>query len=258
MSRTLAAYRALPCPALFGHRGVRGARPENTLAAIAHAADEGADGVEIDVRPCQTGELVVVHDCDLTRITSGRDRRRVSELSLAQLERVELADGIRPPSFAQVLELCTHRKLALNVELKRDVPSRWRAVRALARELESGVGDLAVVVSSFDPLMLGAFALLSPATPTALLIEADSARRHLERVARFFGPAVHPEHRLVTAARLARWHAAGLVVMCWTVNEAADIERLVALGVDGIISDQPALAREAIARGKRHADEPPP
>ena len=72
---------------VVGHRGGRGDGwpPENTMAAFARAADEGAGAIELDVRTCAGGDLVVFHDADLSRMTGGEDRRRVAELTLGQL-----------------------------------------------------------------------------------------------------------------------------------------------------------------------------
>lgn len=253
MSRRLDALRALPRPLLFGHRGVRGARPENTIAAIRFSAEQGADGVEIDVRPCKSGELVVIHDPDLARVTDGRDRRCVKDLALRDLEKVELAEGAGPPSLRRVLELTRHLGIALNVELKRDVPWRLGAVRALAAELGRTPPEQPIVVSSFDPAMLLAFRALDRATPTALLVDRVGLARHLERAAQWLGCFLHPEHTMVTSERLARWKRSGLAVVTWTANDPAEIERLLALGVDGIITDVPGTGKPLVdrARAKR-------
>src|SRR4030095_10429492 len=80
-------------PYVFGHRGVRGEAPENTMAAFDLAAASGADGVELDVRLCRSGELVVCHDANLARLTRGRDTRRVADLDRAELGRVDLGGG---------------------------------------------------------------------------------------------------------------------------------------------------------------------
>jgi len=238
------AYLALPRPTLFGHRGCRGEAPENTLAAFEVAARAGADGIEIDVRPCRDGSLVVMHDPTLER-TAG-DRRSVAALSLGELSAVR-SEGEPIPTLDETLEFCRRRGLALNVELKRDVPSRPRAVLAAARTLLRHKPGHGVVVSSFDPLMLAAFRVLAPEIPTALLLEPDSARKHgHERLARFLGLAVHPDRAMVTPERLRRWREESLRVAVWTVNEPDELRRLCRLGVDGLISDNPALARSVI------------
>jgi glycerophosphoryl diester phosphodiesterase len=78
--------------ALIGHRGGRGEGwpSENTLAAFARAHGEGAQGIELDARTCRGGEVVVVHDADLARVTGGAERRAVAEVTLEELGRVPL------------------------------------------------------------------------------------------------------------------------------------------------------------------------
>jgi glycerophosphoryl diester phosphodiesterase len=73
-------WRRADRPLVIGHRGVRGDRPENTLAAFEHAGDQGADGIELDVRTCGSGELVVIHDPTLKRVSSGSEARAVAEV----------------------------------------------------------------------------------------------------------------------------------------------------------------------------------
>lgn len=242
------ALRSLPWPLLLGHRGSRTAATENTLAAIVIAAAGGADGVEIDVRCCASGELVVFHDPTLERLGDGVDRRAISSLTRGELRRLTLRDGGQIPSLEQVLDLCRKRQLALNIEMKRDVRSRRQLVGAVARCLAKGSLGIPLLVSSFDPLMLGWLHVLAPRLPKGLLIGEDY--RPLHHAARLLGAmAVHPERSYVSRARVRGWHRRGLRVITWTVNEAGDAERLLALGVDGIISDDPARLRAVVRPG---------
>jgi glycerophosphoryl diester phosphodiesterase len=225
-------------PLVLGHRGARVATPENTLEAIAAAADAGADGVEIDVRPCRTGELVVIHDATLARVTAGADGRAVASLSLAELASVKLAGAARVPRLEDVLALCRERDLGLDVELKRDVPSRRRAVVSAARALRSAA--LPLVVSSFDPPMLALLQILAPRLPVALLVEPGHAwLTSSATMLRCHG--LYPEQRLCHDETVREWREAGLEVVSWTVNERASAERLIRAGVDGLIGDDPAL-----------------
>jgi glycerophosphoryl diester phosphodiesterase len=236
-------YRPDLAPLLVGHRGSRTRHAENTLEAIAAGAAAGATAVEIDARPCKSGEVVVMHDPTLERVTGGRDRRAIAALSLAELSRVELAGGERVPTLAEVLALCRAVRVALNVELKRDVPARLAATRAAAEAVRDAPE---VVVSSFDPLMLGAFRALCPRVPIALLVAPE--RRWVAPASVALGAvAVHPHKSLVTAAGAARWHRRGLSVVPWTVNDPGEAEALLAKGVDGIISDDPAAMRHLFA-----------
>jgi glycerophosphoryl diester phosphodiesterase len=90
-------------PRVIGHRGAAGAAVENTLEAFDEAARQGADGVEFDVRPCRGGELVVLHDADLGRVTGGADRRAVAALDARELGRVRLAGGERVPRLEEAV-----------------------------------------------------------------------------------------------------------------------------------------------------------
>src|SRR2546423_4915557 len=122
-------------PLVFGHRGVRGEAPENTMTAFELAASGGAAGVELDVRLCRSGEVVVCHDPSLERMTGGRDSRNVADLTLAELQRIDVGNGERVPPLEQVLGWARARPILVNVELKRDVPNRVRLVRETARLL---------------------------------------------------------------------------------------------------------------------------
>src|SRR6266536_5012531 len=90
-------------PRVFGHRGVRGAAPENTMMAFELAADSGAQGVELDVRVCRSGELIVCHDPTLERVTGGRDARSVADLEWSLLSRVDVGSGQTMPLLGEVL-----------------------------------------------------------------------------------------------------------------------------------------------------------
>ena len=241
-------------PRVIGHRGVRAtkerldtAAPENTLAAFEQAFREGAEGVELDVRVCATGELVVLHDPTLAHVTAGADARAAIDLDPRELARVPLAQGASIPLLTEVLAFARAHRLPVNVELKRDVPSRAAVVKAAARLLGSWDPTHPILVSSFDPVMLAGFAWLAPRVRRAMLVHPQQWRRtallaaHPLRV-----DAVHLEHTLATPERVARLHAAGKLVNAWTVNDVDEARRLATAGVDGLITDVPARIRAAL------------
>jgi glycerophosphoryl diester phosphodiesterase len=231
-----ARYHALPSPLLIGHRGLGTVAPENTLEAIEEAARVGAGGVEIDVRPCRDGELVVFHDRDLKRMTGQPER--VESLDWSELKRVDLG-GATIPRLADVVSLCERLDLFLNIELKRDVPSRRQLVRSVAHYVRRLGPEPVIALSSFDPAMLAQLRRDAPGVPRAVLYA--SRHRWVRRLAApLAAVAVHPDHRLVRALDVRRAHAAGRRVMCWTVNDVGDAKRLLALGVDGVMTDDPA------------------
>jgi glycerophosphoryl diester phosphodiesterase len=236
-------------PRIIGHRGARGVAPENTLGAFAHAVELGAAAVELDVRTCASGELVVFHDPTFARMTEGRDARRVADLSFAEISHIGLPAGERVPLLAEVLALLRPRSIGVNVEMKRDVPDRPAVVRATAAVLVAGDPQRPVIVSSFDPQMLRGLARLAPEVPRALLIHRS--RYHPAMIAAA-GPtarltvrpvpvaAVHLERTIATPGRVAALQARGLWVNVWTVNDAAEAARLASMGVDGLITDVPS------------------
>jgi glycerophosphoryl diester phosphodiesterase len=238
-------------PLILGHRGVR--RPgivENTLDAFAVAADEGAEAIELDARLCGSGELVVLHDVTLERVTEGDDLRAAGDLSLPELARVALRNGdarARVPSLAEALAFARERRIPVNVELKRDVPSRPAVVRAAARLLQGWDPAHPVLVSSFDPVMLAGFAALAPRVPRAILVHRT--RWHVLHAALALPlgtAAVHLERTLTRPDLVRKLRARGLLVNVWTVNDPGEARDLAALGVDGLISDAPGEVRAAL------------
>jgi glycerophosphoryl diester phosphodiesterase len=238
---------------VLGHRGASADAPENTLAAFREALAQGADGVELDVWRCATGEVVVIHD-ERTGRVAGADLG-VPDAPFAALRALDVGawkderyrgEGI--PLLADVLEALPGA--VLNVELKsrgRDLRLAQAAARVIARADAAG----RVVVSSFDWRLLLAFRLAAPHVPVGLLFEAGRRwRLRLWAALRLLGPsAVHPDRRLVTEARARRWRARGVAVNVWTVDDPAEAHALARLGAAAIITNAPARIREALRAG---------
>lgn len=235
-------------PAIVGHRGVRGARPENSLAAIAEAARQGADAVEIDVRLCASGEVIVLHDPSLARVTG--DPREAEALSYAELSTLALeGSDERVPRLEEALELSWALGLGLNVEIKHDVRDRVATVRAVARLVGAWRRAHDLVISSFDPWTLLAHHALVPRRAHGLLVHRSWYRELALGVARRAPlEGLHLTSELVTGARV-RALGARRYLVTWTVNEPTEARRVAALGVDAIITDRPALLREALDAG---------
>ena len=241
------ALRRAGRPFVYGHRGVRGELPENTLAAFAAAADQGADGIELDVRLSRDGQPVVAHDPTLERVSGGADLRAVAELGARALAAADAGGGQGVPTLAEVLALARARRLAVNVEMKRDAPDRKAIVVATARLLSSWDPRHPIVVSSFDPFMLAGFAALC-GRPRALLLHRDAAWH--QRASFTAGPlgvfAVHIERTLASPEAVRRWHARGMRVNVWTVNDEREARDLRGIGVDGLITDAPGRILAAL------------
>jgi glycerophosphoryl diester phosphodiesterase len=260
-------------PLVFAHRGSSYDLPEHTLAAYLRALDEGADGLECDVRLTRDGHLVCVHDRRLDRTSNGHGL--VSARTLAELDALDFgswhpgvvpAQGGGPPdeshtrllTLERLLEavLAAGRPVRLLVETKH--PSRYgrdverRLVGLLRRYglADPGPDDpVRVTVMSFSPLAVRRLRELAPALPTVLLLEVLPRWLPLGRLpfgTRIAGPGVglvRARPQLVPALR-----AAGNQVYVWTVNEPAELELVLAAGVDGVITDRPALTLARLGR----------
>jgi glycerophosphoryl diester phosphodiesterase len=228
---------------VFAHRGDTRAARENTLPAFVAAVAAGAHGVELDVRRSADGALVVHHDAVVEGLGA------ISELRVRDLPEyvVLLGDAM------DVLDT-----IVVNVEIKNDPDEPgYDATGALSYEVVSLLedrGDLdRVVISSFDLPTLDAVRHAHPTVAAGWLLgyTADVAGAVDVVVAHGLG-AVHPFVLTVTADAVARAHAAGIEVNTWTVNARHDLEAMVALGTDVVITDDVGLALE-VAEDRENA-----
>lgn len=235
---------------ILGHRGASADFPENTREAFAGAVAQGADGVELDVMRCGSGELVVCHDEELSRLA--RKRWVVERTPWWKLKRADVGSalGFRPariPLLDEVLDALPGG-FVVNVELKCEtVDDRGLAVE-VGRLLERRNEGERIVVSSFNPLCLVRLARAFPSVKRGLLIDPDRAWFHQAWV---WQPlvgrdTVHPHHAQCTPERVDFWHARGLKVAVWTVDDAQIARRLDQMGVDIVITNRPAELRKAL------------
>jgi glycerophosphoryl diester phosphodiesterase len=232
----------------LAHRGLPGpGRPENTAAAVAAAFDQGADGVEVDLRLTADGVLCLSHD-DLAHPGS--------DVTLSGSEWPTLLTGahrygLELARLEQVLELAAGRRIVL--ELKDPGPAaETRTAEALVSLLAGVVAE--VTVSSFSPSLAGRVRrLLGPRSTvrTALLGTEHEAAEWLLRTAVAGGhDEIHPQIAtvLATPTLVESAHRAGLQVVPWTVNRLHEAQQADRLGVDALITDRPARLRAALVR----------
>jgi glycerophosphoryl diester phosphodiesterase len=244
------AWRRAPeRPLVLGHRGARYAAPENTLSAFELSRSEGAEGTELDVQLSRDGEAFVVHDFDLTRVTGGKVKHQIRQLSAEQLAQVELLGGERIPTLSEVLDWAEKHGQLLNVELKSERARHDRIVQRVAELLDSRPGaENWVLVSSFHPLLLGRFRLRAPHIPTGFLVGEHHPRLLAAAWPRLLGcQAVHPQANMVLARPWLRSLAADFPFNAWTVNDVELGKRLAELGVNALISDNPGALLRGLA-----------
>ena len=251
----------MPCEAhglssvvVLGHRGGRGEGwpAENTLEAFSRAIDEGADGIELDVRLTSDGVAVVFHDTTLARATEGRDVRAVDRVAYAALPTI--GGGLRIPRLVEVLDAMRGR--IVNVEIKADVapmsmlgnvPDRMLLVQKAAAAVKEARHS-EVVFSSFDPLSVLALVALAPKVERAILVGMKTPRAGtaLPLALRYAIVAAHLDESLVTPARAERLLRSKLRLAAWTVNDPARAAELARLGASWIITDAPGLVGAAL------------
>jgi glycerophosphoryl diester phosphodiesterase len=241
------SYRRVPI--VFGHRGASADAPENTLAAFALALRQGADGFELDVTLSADGVPVVIHDDTLDRTTNGAGPVRLQ--TVAELSRLEAGypvrfdsrfSGERIPTLAEVFQAFAGRAL-INVELKRDrSPDRSLAARTVEL-IQTHRLEHSVLVSSFRISNLRRVKALNQSIPVGLLyLDARVAPLMRLLAGGLRAEAYHPAQKYASP-RTVRWcHARRLRVNVWTVDDESDLRRLMAAGVDGLITNHPDRA----------------
>jgi len=224
---------------VLGHRGARHAAPENTLAAFELARSEGADGIELDVRLDGGGQVIVLHDPTLERVTQGADKRHAEDIPSRELSRLDVGNGERAPTLAEVLSWAREQGQRVNVELKADVRSRALLLQEVARVVTRQALP-SLIFSSFHPYFVWWLARRLPELQRAWLVhEKQHILKYAPGLRSLGANALHPQHVLASAARVARLKRAHFLVNTWTVNEPARARELARIGVDAIISDVP-------------------
>jgi len=257
----------VPVPTVIGHRGASGELPENTMAAFERAVAQGAVILETDVHASRDGALVLFHDDELERTTDGRGR--LAEHTLAELQRLDAGYRFSPAGGGFPERGCGHRiplledalrtfpAIRFNVEVKERSPALVAGTVELVRRL--GREDSVLLAAASDEIMADLRAELArtgvrPAVGASAGDVLGCVRAALDGRPPPPGPMalqVPPDFAgrpLVTRELVAHAHAHGLVVHVWTINEPAEMERLLDLGVDGVMSDFPGRLAEVVAR----------
>jgi glycerophosphoryl diester phosphodiesterase len=221
----------------MAHRGASATHPENTVAAFLAAREQGAEWVELDARRTADGQVVVHHDAELP------DGRPIVELPAA-----ELPDTV--PSLAAALEACAG--MGVNIEIKNipgdpDHDAEAAIVDGVLAVMEGRPAGQQILITSFDLPTIDRVRERAPDVQTGwLLFAVPDLQAAVERAARHGHVAVHPFVAFVDEALVARAHRDGLAVNVWTVDDPDQMRHLVELGVDGIITNVPDVARQVV------------
>lgn len=238
---------------VIAHRGAKHASPENTHAAFERALDEGADGIELDLRLTRDAVPVVFHDHTLRKL--GQPGQKLSALTLAELRRLDFGgwfdaafSGELIPTLAEVLERCGHRtELSLELKTARDPARNAELVRLTLKAVrEARVGDN-IQILAFDPQLLQAaheqapglrYVLNAFAERSALAVAAGMSWLH----------AIDVDIRWLTPEAGERLRAGGRRLMSYTCDTADHLRTAQAAGVHSVITNRPRWVKEWINR----------
>ena len=230
---------------ITAHRGSSRMAPENTLAALEAAMEEMADFAEIDVQMTEDGVVVLCHDTNLRRVAGVN--KSLAGLTFEEAEKLDVGSffspefaGERIPSLAEALELCGGR-LKLNIELKNLGTDSSLPEKTVELIREYGMEEQCVI-SSVRLSYLQRVKEACPELRTGYILPAAYGRYYENEYVDF----ISIRSSLVTRRLVEAAHEAGRAVHVWTVNSRADLEAMRLLGVDNLITDYPARAREIL------------
>jgi glycerophosphoryl diester phosphodiesterase len=216
-------------PLLLGHRGCRGAYPENTFAAFEHALASGCDGFEFDVRTTADDYLVLIHD-------PKHEGNEVAAFTYAGLNERRKRPRRDSPSDPIAY---------LDEMLQRFAPRAWLDIELKVTGIEQRVLNVlrkhppkGYVLSSFLPGVIRNLHALDATLPLGLIYKYRSEMKLWNELPITY---LMPHYRMVSEDSVRMFHKAGKKVMTWTVNDEREMRRVAAAGVDAIISDDPRL-----------------
>jgi glycerophosphoryl diester phosphodiesterase len=245
-------FEYLERSAIIAHRGASAFAPENTIAAFQKAIELRADGIEFDVKLSKDKHIIIMHDATLQRTTDGIGR--VNKFSLEELRRLDAGSSYKPefqgeliPTLEEVL-IRFSDQLILNIELTNyQSINDGLAVAAAKLVKELGVQNR-VFFSSFYPKNLWITRKMLPDVPVALLALPGKIG-WLPRSGFFNWIApryIHPFYKDASQRYIEKQHKKHRKVNVWTINDEDDFLRLVSYQADGLITDNPILARKIL------------
>lgn len=219
---------------VIGHRGAKGHVAENTLESIDKALELKVDMIEIDVYKIKSGELMVFHDETLDRVTNGTGK--IEDFTYEGLMKFTVEGKYKIPTLSEVIERI-NRKVVLNIELK-GTNTAIEAYKIIAEFKKKGWTNAHFIISSFRWDELEIFSQQSDPAAVAILTAEDPTKA-IEFGRKIKATAINPYYKFMWTDTVTAIHAAGFKIYPWTINEISDINRLIELKVDGIITDFP-------------------
>lgn len=231
---------------VFAHRGASGYAPENTLEAFALAGEQGAQGIELDVQLTKDGEVVVIHDETIDRVSTGKGA--VRDYTLEELRRFSFHnhkkeyEGVQIPTLREVLEQVKPGGMEVNIELKTGI-YWYPGLEEKTVELVKAAGmENRVIYSSFNHYSVQKILELDAEAEAAYLY--SDVLLNVENYAKNTGVCgLHPAvYHLKMADFLESYRRSGLKVRVWTVNDEADMRQFIEKDLEAVITNYPDRA----------------
>lgn len=236
-----------PAPLVIAHRGASGVRPENTMAAFQLAADLGADLIETDTYLSADGHVVLMHDANVNRTTTGPYTGAITNLTLEQIRTLDAGSWKSPEFRGEKVPTLEEALSELQGEAMFLVENKQTGIEShIARVIRDTGMERSVVFQSFDADSVKAFRQLMPDVPAALLFSDPKIENEVDRAATLLSQALEAgaqvvavNHGAISPGFVRYIQNRGLSVWTWTVNSENDMRRVLAAGVNGIITDYP-------------------
>jgi len=226
-------------PLIFAHRGANSFAPENSLAAFEKAKKLGCHGIELDVRICASGEVVVFHDRLLSRMTGEKGKIQRWELSwLRNLKLLHpLLQSEKIPLLQEVLDLAG-KTMLINIDIKKSTFSNSRIEEKILKILADQNFEENIIISSFNPFVLKKIAALNPGLHTGFIFRNRSSMMILNGHP---VKSLHARHPILNSRYLQILLRRARQVFAWTVDDESSMQKLINMKIDGIITNRPEL-----------------
>lgn len=236
-------------PELIAHRGFSSDCPENTLVAIQRAIDFGVDFIEIDVHLTYDEVPVLIHDASTHRTTNDAISRKISSLSYEEIRNLDAGSwfseeyaGIRIPSLQELLHL-DRKETGLMIELKQDIFPAKKVVSAVTEVLAKAAKNPRIYLGSFAHEIVEEVRRQTPHYPVIGIIEDDQGLHQFQSM-NIQQMAIW--YKMITPSLLHRLHEQEIKIWAFTVDIPQHAQFLASLGVEGVITNNPALIKPCL------------
>ncbi|GHV89808.1 glycerophosphoryl diester phosphodiesterase [Spirochaetia bacterium] len=229
----------------FAHRGFCTRYPENTLLSFQKAQETKCDGIEMDVHLARDGEVVIIHDETVDRTTNGKGF--IKDMDYAEIRKLDAGSGEHIPTLDEYFDLVERTPLVTNIEMKNSMFWYRGMEEKVIGMIHKRKLEDRIIFSSFNHFSMLKCKKLAPEIRAGFLsyswfidVGAYTKKHGME--------SIHPDYCSLTDETIAEIHNQGIKIYTYTVNKRKDMERLAGLGVDCLITNDPALLDDVLGR----------